>query len=201
MQRGNAHGTRRGAWAARPRRDGPQPQDYDTAMDLEGLRILLYPAQVLERVAEPVASVDADIVSLVGEMARLMREADGVGLAAPQVGVSKRLFVTMDPGDEAQVVAWINPEIDVLDDTLEAGIEGCLSLPGIDVSVRRPAAVRIRGVGLDGKPQEATSSEHIARVWQHEHDHLDGRLIIDRMSTMDRMRNRKALRSLLREDR
>ncbi|MCH2135864.1 MAG: peptide deformylase [Phycisphaerales bacterium] len=166
-------------------------------MNLEGLSIVLHPAEILTSVATPVERVDDDIRALAHAMVELMDQADGVGLAAPQVGVGLRMFVTIDPEDERGAQVWINPELEVIDETSQSGIEGCLSLPGIDVSVARPRGVRIRGLGLDGQMREAESCEHIARVWQHEHDHLDGRLIIDRMSTMDRMRNRRALRALI----
>ena len=74
--------------------------------------------------------------------------------------------------------------------------EGCLSLPGITIRVTRPTGVRIRGLDLDGQAIEAESNEHLGRVWQHEVDHLDGRLITDYMSSMDRIRNRRAIRDL-----
>lgn len=169
-------------------------------MDIEDREILLYPAAELTRVAEPVEAVDATIRALAGRMLELMHAAEGMGLAAPQVGVLLRLFVTRDPLDACDGIVWINPEVEIIDDTLESGIEGCLSLPGIDVTVRRAAGVRIRGLDLDGAKVEAVSSEVMGRVWQHEYDHLEGRLIIDRMSTMDRLRSRRALRDLRRQD-
>jgi peptide deformylase len=111
-----------------------------------------------------------------------------------------RLFVTRDPQEACDGIIWVNPTIEVIDDTIASDIEGCLSLPEIDVTVRRPVGVRICGHDLDGNVIEEESSEHIARVWQHEYDHLDGRLITDRMSTMDRIRSRRALRTLLQRD-
>lgn len=167
-------------------------------MNVDDREILLYPAPVLSQVAQRIEAVDATVQALARRMLELMYEADGVGLAAPQVGVPKRVFVTRDPGDATASVVWVNPELTIVDDTMESGIEGCLSLPGLDVSVRRAVGVHIRGLDLDGNAIEAVSSDHIARVWQHEHDHLDGRLIIDRMSTMDRLRSRRAIRDLVR---
>lgn len=174
------------------------PGDYDTKVNVDDREILLYPAHVLSQVAQPVEADDASIGPLAARMVDLMFEANGAGLAAPQVGVLKRLFVTIDPADETASVVWINPQLTIVDETIESGIEGCLSLPGLDVSVRRAIGVHIRGLDVEGNAIEAVSSDHMARVWQHEHDHLDGRLIIDRMSTMDRLRSRRALRDLVR---
>ena len=169
---------------------------YDTSMDAASLQIRLYPDPGLAQVAEPVEAVTPEIQALAHRMGELMVEADGIGLAAPQVGVSKRLFVTRDPDDPEAAVVWINPTLEVIDDTCASSIEGCLSLPDIDVSVVRPVGIRITGTDLDGATCTLESDQHIARVWQHEYDHLEGRLIIDRMSTMDRLRSRRALRAL-----
>jgi len=166
-------------------------------MDVDALQVRIYPDPVLKQIATPVSAIDEGVRALAGRMIDLMYAADGIGLAAPQVGVSKRLFVTRDPDDAVRALVWINPVLDVIDEGMASDSEGCLSLPDIDVNVQRPTGIRIRGVDLDGREMVMESCEHIARVWQHECDHLDGRLIIDRMSTMDRLRCRRAIRALV----
>ena len=130
-------------------------------------------------------------------MLRIMREEDGVGLAAPQVGESVRVFVTAaQDGELAPERVYVNPVIVSYDGPLDASEEGCLSLPGIRGTIRRPPRVTLRATGLDGEPFTLTSSGLLARCWQHEIDHLDGILIIDRMSAIDRLASRKPLRQL-----
>ena len=165
-------------------------------MDPSALDILTHPHPVLRLKAEPVKAVDDEVRAVVDRMFELMDEAEGIGLAAPQVGLAMRLFITRDPDELTRGCVWINPELEVVEDTKESDEEGCLSLPGILVNVDRPQGIRIRGLNEHGESVEAVSSEHIARVWQHENDHLNGRLIIDRMSSMERLRNRRALRDL-----
>ena len=166
------------------------------ATDPAALDIIAHPNPTLRHKAQPVKEVDDEVRAVVDRMFELMTEAEGIGLAAPQVGVPWRLFITRDPEEQARGCVWINPELEIVDESTEIDEEGCLSLPGILVNVNRPLGIRIRGLDEHGKSIESISSEHIARVWQHENDHLDGRLIIDRMSSMDRLRNRRALRDL-----
>ncbi len=167
-------------------------------VDLNTLSILLHPAESLRRQTHRVDVVDERIRGIAYRMIELMRAHEGIGLAAPQVGLSLRLFVTRHAEDREQPggLVYINPTIEVLDGTVVEDLEGCLSLPDIDVLVRRPVSVRLRATGLDGEEIVEESDEHFARVWQHEVDHLDGVLIIDRMNTMERLRNRKAIRAL-----
>ena len=164
--------------------------------DPGNLDILSHPHPTLRLKAEPVQKVTDEVRAVVDRMFELMNEAEGIGLAAPQVGVSWRLFITRDPDEQSRGCVWINPELEIIEESTEIDEEGCLSLPGILVNVNRPLGIRIRGLDEHGEPVESASSEHIARVWQHEYDHLDGRLIIDRMSSMDRLRNRRAIRDL-----
>jgi len=167
-------------------------------IDPNVLEILPYPAEVLKRQAEPVPEVTDIVREVAGRMLELMHEAEGIGLAAPQVGVPWRLFVTRHPEDREAGggCVFINPRIEVVDPTPVEDIEGCLSLPGIEVTVRRPVSVRIKATTLEGKAVDDIRADHFARVYQHETDHLDGVLIIDRMTTMDRLRNRRAIREL-----
>jgi peptide deformylase len=128
-------------------------------------------------------------------MLQLMREANGVGLAAPQVGVSLRMFVCNHSGDPEDDMICINPELTAPTPPAVAE-EGCLSIPEVTVAVRRPEAITITARTPTGDRFERSSSDLLARVWQHETDHLDGRLIIDFMSEADEIANRRAINHL-----
>ena len=159
--------------------------------------LVKYPDPVLRARARDVATVDASIRELAEEMLRIMREEDGVGLAAPQVGESLRIFVTAAQEEESSPErVYINPTILSCEGAPEASEEGCLGRPGSRGSIRRPPTVTLRATGVDGEPFTVTSSRLLARCWQHEIDHLDGVLIIDRMSAIDRLASRKPLRQL-----
>jgi peptide deformylase len=160
------------------------------------LEIHRYPHPVLARRAEPVETVDEDLHGLVEAMIEAMYEADGVGLAAPQVGISRRLFVA-DPRltEEPDPQVFINPEIR-LEGELVPFEEGCLSIPDVRVTVRRPKIATIVATGLDGERFELRDDDFAARVWQHEFDHLDGVLIVDRMSPRDRLAHRRTLKEM-----
>ncbi len=163
--------------------------------ELSRLRIVLYPDPILKKRAIEVANCDAAIAALAGRMLELMREAEGVGLAAPQVGLGLRLFVcnaTGEPGDDR---VFINPRF-IERSGGEEKEEGCLSIPGATVHVRRATHVVMEASDAEGKPIRAAGDEFSARVWQHEMDHLDGRLIIDNMSASDEIANRRAVKQL-----
>lgn len=165
-------------------------------IDPAQLRILHYPAPVLRKRAAPVGDIDQSIKDLAERMIELMNEADGLGLAAPQVGVPLRMFVAQVKQEDEPVRVYINPELSEFAPEMESHEEGCLSLPGIHVHVRRPYAATITATDLEGNRFSLTSDGLLARVWQHENDHLDGVLIIDKMNTMDRLATRKALKEL-----
>jgi peptide deformylase len=129
-------------------------------------------------------------------MIELMHAAPGVGLAAPQVGLDWRLFVANATGDPADDRVFINPRLTEASREQEEQEEGCLSLPGINGLVRRPRQITVTALDLAGQPCTLTSDELPARIWQHECDHLDGILIIDRMPRIERIANRQALRQL-----
>lgn len=173
---------------------------YDVAMpiDPDSLSIVLHPGPVLKTMASAVPAITGEVRAVAGRMLDLMAEAEGIGLSAPQVGLSWRLFVTRHPDDpESQGgLVFVNPVVEVLDVEPVEDIEGCLSLPGIEVLVRRPIGIRVRATDLNGDAFEMERHDHFGRVCQHETDHLNGILIIDRMTTMDRLRNRKAIRAL-----
>jgi len=146
------------------------------------LEVLRYPNSVLRKKCEPIETIDDEVVRLARDMLETMYEDKGIGLAAPQVGVSRRLIV-LDIGDGP--LALINPEITAAEgsDTME---EGCLCLPGINVEVERSARVRVTGLDTSGKPIDIDADDLLARALQHEIDHLSGTLIIDKVSKLKR---------------
>lgn len=166
------------------------------AVDIDSLKIVRYPAPVLRETARPIDQVDDQVREVAQRMIELMHQAPGVGLAAPQVGLAWRMFVANPTGEEADDRVYINPELIFHDGANAARDEGCLSLPGVTVEVTRPHQATIRATGLDGKVFEDSADDLLARIWQHEYDHLDGILIIDKMSPMDKMANRRVLREL-----
>ncbi len=147
---------------------------------------------VLAQRAKEVTEIDGTVAALVDDMFEVMYDAPGVGLAAPQVGVSRRIFV-YDSDDRAGVL--INPEI-----VESAGewefVEGCLSIPGLHWSVVRPRTVLLRGVDLDGNTVELEATDLEARIFQHELDHLDGVLLVERLTEEQRREAKRALREL-----
>jgi len=128
-------------------------------------------------------------------MLELMRDGKGVGLAGPQVGLPLRLFVCNTTGNPQDNRVYVNPELSDLEGNAEAG-EGCLSLPEVTVPMRRAESVTMTACDTDGQEFRVTGTDLEARVWQHEHDHLDGRLIIDNMPTSAELANRRILKQL-----
>jgi len=173
------------------------------AIDPQSLSLMFYPAAILQERASEVDESDPNVQAVAKRMIEMMFEQNGVGLAAPQVGLPWRIFVTRDtdsPEGEESGTAWINPNLEIICDELSVDEEGCLSLPDIRGDIRRPSGIRISGFDATGSPIEMESDEFIARVWQHENDHLDGILILDKMSAMDRLVNRRLIRSLERAE-
>ena len=147
--------------------------------------ILVYPDPRLREKAEPVAQVDDSIRALVEDMAETMYAAPGVGLAANQIGVLKRVFVIDIADDEepSNLMVFINPEI--IDTTgTQTYQEGCLSFPGGSEEIKRAERVRVRALDINGKPFELDAEGLLAVAIQHETDHLDGTLMIDRMGML-----------------
>jgi peptide deformylase len=160
------------------------------------LRIVSYPDTVLRAVARPVAQVTDEVRAVARRMLELMHEAPGVGLAAPQVGLSWRLFVANPTGEPQDDAIYVNPVLSSPSRQVEDAEEGCLSLPRITAEIRRPRAITLDALDLEGRPIHTTAEGFEARIWQHEMDHLDGVLILDRMTPIDRMANQKLLREL-----
>ena len=143
---------------------------------------------VLKTRAAPVEEFDDSLARFTEEMLDTMRENDGVGLAANQVGRLKRVLVA-SVEDEDYVV--VNPVLSEVSETTEPGQEGCLSIPGINVEVERANAVTVTGQDASGEPVRLEARDMLARVFQHEVDHLDGVLILDRT---DRQSRKEAMR-------
>lgn len=155
-------------------------------------RIRQWGDPVLVTPARPVEEFDYELATEAAEMARLMQDALGVGLAAPQLGRLRRLLVYR-PGPESDAVALVNPELEWRGEEEESAEEGCLSLGTVLVDVERPVHVRVRARDPGGAPLLVEASGFEARVIQHEMDHLDGVLILDRVP---RPARKEALRSL-----
>ena len=160
---------------------------------MSGYTIRVFGDPVLKQRAAEVTNVDGSLVRLVDDMVETMYEAPGVGLAAPQVGVQKRLFV-YDLHDGLGARTLINPVISESRGEWEYE-EGCLSIPGLGWTVVRPKTVHLTGVDLDGNEVSIEADEFEARVFQHELDHLDGKLLLELLDADQRKAAMKALRN------
>ncbi|MEQ3724431.1 peptide deformylase [Alcanivorax sp.] len=163
------------------------------------LEILEFPDPRLRTVAKPVEKVDDELRKLIDDMFETMYAAPGIGLAASQVNVHKRLLV-MDLSEEHnEPMVFINPQITPLTDELAPYEEGCLSVPGFYEKVKRAARVRINALDRDGNAFEMEADELLATCIQHEIDHLDGKLFVDYVSRLKRDRIKKKLEKIHRQ--
>lgn len=159
------------------------------------LKLIYYPDPRLKKPSEPVARFDAELHDLVVQMFRVMREHKGVGLAAPQVGRNVRVFVMNPSGEAGDDRVYVNPQLTDATGSDDAE-EGCLSLPDIHVKVVRSKTLHMKAQDLRGDPIDESAGGFVARVWQHEFDHLNGILLTDRMGPVAKMQNRKKLKEL-----
>ena len=184
---------------ARPtaRRSAPDPSDPEVAARRAAALadVRMWGDPVLRTVARPVERFDADLRAQADRMARLMDDALGAGLAANQVGMLARLLVYRSAPD-APLRVLANPEVEWTADEEEPFSEGCLSLPGVWVQVARPVRVRVRAQDEDGRPLTVSAEGREASIVQHEIDHLDGVLVLDRLDAEAR---RQAVRRLREE--
>ena len=155
------------------------------------LRILHYPDPRLRRVAAPVEVVDGAIRELVDDLLETMYTARGIGLAAVQVGVARRVIVVDVSPDRSAPLGLVNPRIADADDAEADFEEGCLSVPGVHETVSRSSRVRVEALGRDGKGLSIDAEGTLAACLQHEIDHLDGRLFVDYLSRLKQQRIRK----------
>ena len=164
--------------------------------------ILIHPDPRLKKLCEPVAEITPDMGQLAEDMLQTMYDAPGIGLAAPQIGVTKRLIV-MDcvkgEGEAPRPLVLFNPEITWASEELSTYDEGCLSIPDQYAEVQRPAEVRVRWLGLDGTEQEEQFSGLWATCVQHEIDHLNGKLFIDYLGPLKRQMITRKMEKLKRE--
>ncbi|MCX7974890.1 MAG: peptide deformylase [Candidatus Aminicenantes bacterium] len=148
-------------------------------------KILKIGHPILHRRADPINEINEEIIALARDMVETMHLAPGIGLAAPQVGVSQRIItIDLSIGEKPEeLIIMINPEIiEAEGETVEE--EGCLSVPEIREKVVRPAKLLVRGFTLDGQEIEIEAKNLLARVFSHELDHLDGKLFVDRLSPL-----------------
>lgn len=165
------------------------------------MKIVNYPHPALRVKARPVTSIDGEVIKAAEQMLELMYKHEGLGLAAPQVALDYQLLVINFKGDSEQKdkeVVAINPVI--LDQKGSfSDREGCLSFPGLYQNIRRYKTVRVQAYNLKGESFEMTCSELDARIWQHEIDHLNGTLFIDKMGPLARMGSKKDLETFIAE--
>ena len=144
--------------------------------------ILRFGEQILHQPAAPVADITPDVHELIDDMVHTMYAAPGIGLAATQIGVPLRVFVADVSGGrkDADLITFINPELVEADGT-QYEEEGCLSVPGFNATITRPTRAVLKGLDRDGREQVLEGTGLLARCFQHELDHLDGTLFVDRL--------------------
>ncbi|MHC4438738.1 MAG: peptide deformylase [Planctomycetota bacterium] len=164
-------------------------------IDIDKCQITHYPAEVLGGKAKPVENIDENIRQLVDKMIDIMLKNKGVGLAAPQAGVSLRLFIISLDGSRENVRAYVNPTV-TPNGELEAIDEGCLSVPGIYTKIRRYKKCEVTATDLGGNEFTDRAEGLYARALQHEYDHIEGITIVNRMGQPARIVHRKQLKKL-----
>lgn len=165
------------------------------------LEILEYPDPRLREVALPVQEVTSEIRTLIENMAETMYAAPGVGLAATQVGVAKRIFIIDLAGEDepSDLKVFINPELFDADG-VQIYNEGCLSFPGATEEIKRALSIKVRALDISGKPFEFAAEELMAVALQHENDHLNGVLMIDKLNAQQRRKMGRKLAKARTED-
>lgn len=169
----------------------------EAAVTVQPVRLLGDP--ILRARADEVSAVDEDVRQLVADLTDTMQASGGVGMAAPQIGVGRRVFVydttaAEVPEEERAGGALVNPSFEVIDDAPQTGAEGCLSIPGLRYHVTRPLRVRARGLDASGVAVQFEAQGLLARCVQHEIDHLDGVLYLDRLEPAVRKQAMRAVR-------
>ena len=157
------------------------------------LEIKKFNDPVLRKKCEKVKEVDKKVIKLIVDMVQTMKEGQGIGLAAPQVGVSKRVIIVQTDLEGRRILALVNPKIIKKSQEKEMDEEGCLSFPGIFLEIKRAKEVEVEGLDIKGEKIKLKAKGLLARVFQHEIDHLDGILFIDRISFWQRLKIRKKL--------
>ena len=164
-------------------------------IDFEKCRLTHYPADVLAGQASPIEKIDDNIRQLIVKMTDLMLKNKGVGLAAPQIGLSMRLFIISLSGTREAVRVYINPTVTQIGE-LDAVEEGCLSVPGIYTKIRRYKKCKVTATDLDGSEFTDQAEGLYARALQHENDHIEGMTIVSRMGQTAKIVHRRQLKKL-----
>jgi peptide deformylase len=166
------------------------------------MKICIYPDPILKKKAEPVVNINADVQNLIDNMSTLMYQASGIGLAANQVGIAKRVIIFdtdyKEKGKDLTVL--INPTIVLAEDKVVSE-EGCLSLPDFNSGITRKKYLKVQGVDRHGKPIDIEAKDLLAICIQHEIDHLDGTLILDHVSVLKRNLYKKKVEKLMKKAR
>lgn len=162
----------------------------------DNLSIVLYPHPTLRKPTILIESIDDNIVQIAHKMLDIMRQAPGIGLAAPQVGLPLRMFVANTTGEIKDDLVYINPVLTNPTTDSVTFEEGCLSFPGIYAHIMRPTGITITALDLNGNEFTQSSNDILARIWQHETDHLNATLFIDRFTQTDKLANRRLLKTL-----
>jgi peptide deformylase len=159
--------------------------------------VVLYPDPVLRRVADPIERFDEELVALVQAMFARMRKSSGVGLAAPQVGLRKRVLVLNGTGKPEDDLALVNPSIVARSGPRVSYDEGCLSFPGIFAEIVRPDRCSVKAFDSSGNAIEGEFDGFTSRIIQHEFDHLEGVLLVDRMTPAEKQKHKAAVEELV----
>jgi peptide deformylase len=167
-------------------------------VDIEKCRITHYPAGVLAGKAKPIEEIDDNIRQFVQKMIDIMLENNGIGLAAPQVGVALRLFIISLDQTREDVKVFVNPTVTPSGE-LDSMEEGCLSVPGVHTKIRRYKKCEVTATDLNGNEFTEQAEGLYARALQHEYDHIEGMTIADRMGTTAKIVHRKQLKKLIEE--
>ena len=165
------------------------------------LKIVKYPAGILKKQAKEIKEVTPDLLRLILQMETAMEKNKGVGLAAPQIGVSKQIIVVKDSRESRKNQAFFNPKIQKKSKKQETDEEGCLSLPGLFLSIKRAESIRLSCNTKEGKSVIIEATGLASRIFQHEIDHLEGKLIIDRITPLARWKIKKELEEIKKKGR
>ncbi|MCX8082058.1 MAG: peptide deformylase [bacterium] len=162
-------------------------------------RIRVYGEDILRKMAEKVKNIDEQTIKLIESMKKTLQKVQGLGLAAPQIGISKRIFIAFDK-ETNKIITAINPEIVCISEEKEIDIEGCLSFPEIYFSIPRAKKIKLKALNEKGKEFFIETEGLLARCFQHEIDHLNGKLIIDYVNIEEKKLWQEKLDKLLKSD-
>jgi len=174
----------------------PQEESYSHM-----LKIVKYPAAILKKQAKKVQEITPELLSLISRMELAMEKNRGIGLAAPQIGISKQIIVVKHSKESRKNQAFLNPKIQKRSKKQETDEEGCLSLPGLFLPIKRAESIRLSCSTKEGKPVIIEAVGLASRIFQHEIDHLYGKLIIDRITPLARWKIKKELEQIKKRDR